>query len=463
MKKARTNTVTLGRLAFLTTFTLSGIIALQVYWLYASYREQKARFTADVENALTVVAIRAQLRPVTGAAPTSVDSVLTPFLGNMQQMGVGGSSVTIRFSDTSANGDGKAVPELPHPAPANEQQMDSLLGLYKQDLALELANRAIETPFELAFTDPAGHVLFATGGKEAFEHTPVKSLPNALFTNSMPLQAAFPDANLFLLRRMALVLGVSALLIVIGVFSFSYLLLLFFRQKKMSEIRNDFMNNMAHELKTPISAVSVALEVIGDDRRPLDETTRTEYLHIARGELQRLSLLVDKVLKTAAFDRSEVLISKTEFLARPWLNETLQSLKPLLEASNAQVQVILEPESLLLFADKTHLTNVLQNLLDNAIKYNDKAQPQITVSLTGNAEVFTLTVTDNGKGIPAAYTDKVFDQFFRIPAGDRHDTKGYGLGLSYVKSIVTLHGGGIHLRSREREGSTFTLQFPQNR
>eukprot|EP01034_Spumella_vulgaris_P009779 gene9779-12408_t len=194
----------------------------------------------------------------------------------------GSSTVTIRLNDSSTTLNGQPISELPMPTLNNERHMDSLLRLYKQDLSVELANRAIEIPFELAFTDVAGHVLFATGGTEAFARIPLKSTPSALFTGAMPLQAAFPDANLFLLRRMALVLLV---------------------QKKLSEIRNDFMNNMAHELKTPISSVSVALEVIGDGRHPLDEATRNEYLGIARSELQRLSLLVDKVLKMAAFDR----------------------------------------------------------------------------------------------------------------------------------------------------------------
>jgi len=453
--------LTLGRLAFVTALTLSGIVGLQVHWLYTSYHEQKARFTADVENALSMVSIHAQLRQLGPARGAAVDSVINPLLGAMRKFS---NDISIKIDTASLRGmDGVDTYTVRSNTQMDARTADSLLTTYKQDLGEELAVRSIGIPFELAFTDEQGRVRFATVDKESFGQIPIKSSASNLFADGMSLQAAFPDANLFLLRRMAWILGVSTLLMVIGVLSFSYLLLNFFRQKKIAEIRNDFMNNMTHEIKTPISAVSVALEAIGDTRRPLDETTRNEYLHIAQDELKRLTGLLDQVLRMAAFERSEVPVHKTDFNAKTWLHDTLQGLRPLLDTAGTELEVGPVAENLKLFADKTQLGHVLQNLLENAVKYGDKPVTRIKITVTGNTDVFTVTVADNGRGIPQAYVGKVFDKFFRVPAGDRHDVKGYGLGLSYVKNIVALHGGSIHLHSRTGEGSTFTLQFPQNR
>ncbi len=259
---------------------------------------------------------------------------------------------------------------------------------------------------------------------------------------------------------MAWILSLSGVAIILGSLSFAYLLKLFFRQKRESEIRADFLNNMTHELKTPISSVAVALELIQDKRYPLSEAAKAGYFSVAESELQRLTLLVDKVLKIAAFERSEIALTFQNFEAAPWLAGILTGIKPLLEEAGAMVETTSFSPSLQLYADSTHLANVVQNLLENALKYNDKTMPQIQISVFEEGAFSVVTVTDNGSGIPAAYRTKIFDKFFRIPTGNRHDTKGYGLGLSYVKAIATLHGGSVQVASIPGRQTRFEVRIP---
>jgi signal transduction histidine kinase len=237
---------------------------------------------------------------------------------------------------------------------------------------------------------------------------------------------------------------------------------MFFKQKRMADIRNDFLNNMTHELKTPISSVAIALEMIQDERHKLSDEKKRDYARIAQGELKRLTLLVEKVLKMAAFDKGEIQIKREHFQASSWLQDILASMRPVFETAGAQVNISVDPEALQLYADKTHITNILTNLVENALKYNDKPEPVINIAIGEEGNDTVLSVTDNGRGIPAAYVSKVLDKFFRVPAGDQHDIKGYGLGLSYVKAAVELHGGTIAVKSALGQGSTFTIHLPKN-
>lgn len=467
-------------LTILTAAALAGIVVLQAYWLSSSFSEQKSRFSADVENALLSTQIRSQLMnsdqeaslylPDIGNMVSAVMSTLPPELTLPHQ-----SMVTrITFSEDSTSSRAKMLRKFlkgdsgsytqttvdtqyhrfvisTNSAPLSRKDQ---IGNVKKLFDEELKKRAIHTQFELAMLDSTGSIEATTLDAASFRNIPLK------FTMAR-LQVAFPDANLYLLRRMAWLLSVTILLILISCFSFAYLLKLFYRQKRLSDMRNDFMNNMTHELKTPISSVSVVLEMMQDKRHPVSEDTRQEYYSIAQGELKRLTMLVEKVLKMAAFEKSEIQLAKESFAAGDWVQDILRSLRPVFGSAGAVVDVSVQPQDLVLHADKTHLTNVLQNLVENALKYNDKPMPKLRIELVREGHAASLRVTDNGKGIPGAYIDKVFDKFFRVPSGDRHDTKGYGLGLSYVKAITELHGGQVHVSSVIGEGSTFTVQLPE--
>lgn len=469
-------------LTVVTATALAGIIALQAYWLNSSFREQRTRFAADAENVLLSTLIRSQLTARNG---DSVSDVLSPDIGimlasvmNTMPQGFNRphqsviSEIKVSDGDTASfeaqtlgralsrieNNVNKLEADTTHreftisfnsSMPADKKRIPEL----KKILDEELKKRGIRAHSELALLDDKGNVAAASIDPDAFNRISLK------FTMGQ-LRAAFPDANLYLLRRMAWLLSISTVLILICCISFVFLLRLFFRQKRLSDIRNDFMNNMTHELKTPISSVSVVLEMVQDKRHPVTEETRQEYYAIAQGELKRLTMLVEKVLKMAAFEKSEIQLVKEPFPAYDWVYDIVRSLRPVFESAGAMVDISVQPQDLVLYADKTHLTNVLQNLVENALKYNDKAVPELSIKLLREDHGTVLSVADNGKGIPATYADKVFDKFFRVPSGDRHDTKGYGLGLSYVKAVTELHGGTVALSSIVGGGSTFTIKLP---
>lgn len=225
-------------------------------------------------------------------------------------------------------------------------------------------------------------------------------------------------------------------------------------------MKSDLMSNITHELKTPIATVGVAIEALKNFNAIQDPQRTREYLDISQNELQRLSLLVDKVLKLSMFEKKDVELKQEVFDLGQVVDEVVSSLR--LQTEKYRGQITVETSgSLQLRGDRLHLQSVVFNLLDNALKYS-KENPSIRVQLTGREGEVELKVSDNGIGIPAGYLNKVFEKFFRVPTGDTHNAKGHGLGLSYVAQVVKQHGGTISLDSHEGIGSTFTIIIPKN-
>jgi two-component system phosphate regulon sensor histidine kinase PhoR len=229
-------------------------------------------------------------------------------------------------------------------------------------------------------------------------------------------------------------------------------------QQRMALLKNDFMSNISHELKTPIATVGVALEALKSfDALQSPERTQ-EYLNIGQNELQRLGLLVDKVLKMSLFQQKQMAMQYEEVDMKLLTEAVIASMRLLLEKANARVRFDAEGGDFVLKGDATHLKSVLYNLLDNALKYSPD-NPEIGVRLTATAHSLEWTVTDSGIGIPAMYHSKVFEKFFRVPQGNTHRVKGYGLGLSYVAAVVKQHGGVIAVATNPGGGSIFTVHF----
>jgi nitrogen-specific signal transduction histidine kinase len=248
------------------------------------------------------------------------------------------------------------------------------------------------------------------------------------------------------------------------------------QQKRLVAMKNDFISNVTHELKTPIATVGVAVEAL-NSFNALENPARTkEYLDISKSELNRLSLLVDKVLKMAVFEQGEPQLNIETFNLADLTQEILNSMKLQFERFGADVSFekislaspseIFYPDgkegddNFIINADKTHITSVIYNLIDNALKYGGE-KPEINILLQAPFYNFIhLSVADKGAGIPPQYKDKIFEKFFRIPSGDVHNTKGHGLGLSYVMSVVKQHKGKINVESEEGKGSTFSIFLP---
>jgi two-component system phosphate regulon sensor histidine kinase PhoR len=265
----------------------------------------------------------------------------------------------------------------------------------------------------------------------------------------------------YLFKKLIIPLSFSVFLIAITIFSFSLLYRNLNRQKRLTEIKNEFIGNITHELKTPISTVSVAIEAMQNFNALQNPERTKEYLVIANNELHRLGLLVDKVLRLSMFEKQEVELQLQQFDCKQLVNEVLDTMKLQFEKQQAVVSLTTTGTDFTLLADRMHITSVIYNLLDNALKYSREA-PVVTIDLNATSDTVTLQIADKGIGIPAAYANKIFDKFFRVPSGNQHNVKGYGLGLSYVAHIIAQHKGTIGVKTEEGKGTAFTIQLPKH-
>jgi two-component system, OmpR family, phosphate regulon sensor histidine kinase PhoR len=287
--------------------------------------------------------------------------------------------------------------------------------------------------------------------------------PNAVtigFASPTTLSISLEHTLGYMLNKLKLPILFSILLVGITLVSFALLYRNLIRQQRLTELKNEFISNVTHELKTPIATVGVAIEAL-KTFNAIDDAARTrEYLDISQNELQRLNLLVDKVLKLSIFEKKEIELRKETFDSRQLTEEVMNSLRLQFEKYDAKISLKTEGDDFSMKGDKLHITSVFYNLLDNALKYSAE-DPTIEVSLKSGLSEIEWSIRDNGIGIPEAYASKVFEKFFRVPTGNTHNVKGYGLGLSYVAEIVKRHHGTITVNTKPGEGSVFTLRLPR--
>lgn len=281
------------------------------------------------------------------------------------------------------------------------------------------------------------------------------------FTNPITYKMELQSTTGYILKKLSSQLWISILLVGLTVFSFSMLLRNLVQQRKLTQLKNDFISNITHELKTPIATVSVAVEAMRNFNALSDPQRTREYLDISSNELQRLSLLVDKVLKLSMFEKQQIELREESVDLKLLLEEVVASMKLQFEKYKAQVSVHAHGKDFVIKADRLHVTSVIYNLLDNALKYS-KANPAIQVDLSETANDIEIGVSDNGIGISPEYQKKIFDKFFRVPTGDTHNVKGYGLGLSYVAYVVQRHKGSIDLESQPGVGSRFIIKLQRS-
>jgi len=273
--------------------------------------------------------------------------------------------------------------------------------------------------------------------------------------------AEFSDLQPFFLKKIAPQIFFCVVVTLLIVASFVVMYRNLRAQEKLMELKNDFISNITHELKTPVATVSVALEAL-KNFNVLENPARTEeYLSIAQNELGRLTLMTDKILKTTVFENQGMAYENEVADMDQLVQQVLSSMKLVFEKRKTQVTFERKGTDFRIRGGISHLTHVLYNLLDNALKYS-QGENRIHVSLQSDDASLTLSVADNGIGIAPEYQKKIFEKFFRVPTGDVHNTKGYGLGLNYVASVVKSHGGTIDVESEPGIGSTFIVRIPKN-
>ena len=279
------------------------------------------------------------------------------------------------------------------------------------------------------------------------------------FANPITYKLALGDTFPTILKRISSAILFSVFLVGVTILSFLLLYRNLLRQRKLGDIKNEFISNITHELKTPIATVSVAIEALRSFSASMDAEKRKEYLDISANELQRLSLLVDKVLKLSMFEKKEIDLKYEPLNMRQLVDEVTSSMRLQFEKRKAVVNV--QADSIgSMEGDRLHLVSVLFNLLDNALKYSTD-NPVIDIAIKEMGNQVQLVIADNGIGIPAEYHSRIFEKFFRVPHGNVHNAKGYGLGLSYVAHVVDQHKGAIKVESNEGRGSRFVITLPK--
>jgi two-component system phosphate regulon sensor histidine kinase PhoR len=283
--------------------------------------------------------------------------------------------------------------------------------------------------------------------------------PNDLNTSGEFLTLYFPSQNSYIWQAMALNFWGSALLLFIMIICFYVAIMTILKQKKLAKVKNDFINNMTHEFKTPISTISLATQLIQEDPVMIQNDSVQRYLGIIKDENIRLGQQVERVLQAAQMEKEAISLKKKKIDLHTLIRQIVEMNGPLIQSQNGQIELQLNAEKHQFEIDEVHISNVLFNLLDNAIKYK-KENPLITISTYNEEQYLFIEIKDQGIGIAKDLQETVFEAFYRVPTGNIHNVKGFGLGLSYVKKIVEAHGGKVSLESKLHQGSTFKISLP---
>lgn len=273
------------------------------------------------------------------------------------------------------------------------------------------------------------------------------------------LRVYFPNQRSYLLQTMWLILSISAVLMMMILGAFMFTITTIYKQKKVSEIRNDFINNMTHELKTPISTISLACEALNDpDMQRSDKSMKT-FIGMINEENKRLGVLVENVLRSAILDRGEMHLKIDQINMHEVVKGVIRNIAIQVKKRGGTIRTELEAMNPVIQGDQVHLTNVVYNLIDNAIKYSPD-KPKLMIRSRNMRHGIELQFIDSGIGISKENQRKIFDKLYRVPTGNIHNVKGFGLGLSYVKVVVEKHNGQITVDSELKKGSTFFVYLP---
>lgn len=331
-------------------------------------------------------------------------------------------------------------------------------------LADEFEGKGIDLDFEFAVITQGGESIFQSDNyieKENYDIYKSLLFPNDYYIEPTYLYLYFPKRNDYIIKSIGF-MGLSSLILVfVVIIAFSLTIYIIYRQKKLSEMKNDFVNNMTHELKTPISTISLASQMLKDNSISGEYKNIDNISQIIEDESKRLAFQVEKVLQMAIFEKGKLKLK----IKKLSINDLVASI-----ANNFEIQVInkqgklsieLNAENDMLEADEVHLTNVLVNLLDNAVKYTEQ-EPDIKIRTENYKKGIVVVVEDNGIGISKEDQKRIFEQFYRVSTGNIHNVKGFGLGLSYVKKIIDVHNGTVRVDSELNKGTRFEISIPFN-
>jgi two-component system phosphate regulon sensor histidine kinase PhoR len=409
----------------LATLSIAGIIVTQIFWMRKAFDMTEKEFNDRVNIALQDVAHQIQMvyhdsteappvrQPASNYFVVSMNDTLHPFL------------------------------------------LESLL-------KKEFTERNIDINFEYGiydcFTDSIVFGRYVIMGDSTELKKSDSTPPPKWEGDNHYFGVYFPSKKSYLLNQMSIWIFSSVILLIVVIF-FGYTLGVILRQKKLSEMKNDFINNMTHEFKTPISTISVSSEMLMREEVGGSAEKRARYSRIIQDETSRLKNMVEKVLQMADIDAGQIRLNKSDVDVHALINQTIENMEVVIQEKGGSISCDLKAENAVINADKVHLTNIIYNLLDNAIKYAVEA-PVISIKTRNSKKGIVISIQDNGIGISKEIQKNIFSKFYRVPTGNLHNVKGFGLGLFYVKTITDAHHGMIKLESEAGKGSRFDVYLP---
>ena len=331
-------------------------------------------------------------------------------------------------------------------------------------LVTELRNKGIQTKFVYGVYSTARNKMIIDNsgryGAKLLQHSFVFTLyPNELNHQPDYLMIYFPYEIRYLLKQMASIIVISLILIIITLIIFIYVIRIIVWQRRLSEMKNDFINNMTHEIKTPISTISLACEALSDKEIKKNHLLSENYLNVINDENKRLDGIAEKILQAATLESDDFILKIEKVEVHQIIDHVINTIGIHVEVKDGRIIKDYRARNATINADRIHFTSVITNLIDNANKYSPK-KPEIKIITENVAGGVLITISDKGIGINKENQKKIFDKLYRVPTGNIHNVKGFGMGLSYVKAIVERHRGKVKVESEFKKGSRFSVWLP---
>ena len=460
---------------FLSSFALLGFLLIQLYWAKNTFNEKKNNFHTLFE--ICVTEIGDELR----------EKILNE--SSYSNPKIGGNILPIKNTLTSNSQFLDTLKNIRNSKKSISEKRKDLLRIINKKLALNininldkafdekevisliktsLEKHGIKNDFHYSITDENG-LLFLSN----FEN-----IDNSILEKSTSYSVEFLNDDLFTEKRIftlyilklhwsiaksfthVFIFSMVLILIILGTFIYSVRVIQ--NQKKNTRIKTDFINNMTHELKTPIATIGLACEALSDKNIKLDNSSQNKFLKTIKSENERLGKLVENVLESSVSTKASPELKLEVFNIEDVIKRAIKSIQISYNTRNGKIKTDFLAQNKIIEADKLHITNVIHNLLDNSLKYSSKS-PLVTISTRDVIGGIIIRIKDNGIGIVKDNHKRIFEKLFRVPTGDLHNVKGFGLGLSYVKSIIDLHKGKIMVESKLEAGSTFTINLKSSK
>ena len=348
---------------------------------------------------------------------------------------------------------------------ANEKPLSQCINfkMLDQNLRAELQNNGITIPYHFTVKTRTDKLLYRcpdyspVGEENAFKQV---LMPNNTPSNTGIITVHFPDMEKYLYSSVKFLIP-SIIFTIILIITFIFTIYIAFRQKRLSEMKNDFINNMTHELKTPVSSISLAVQMLLDPSIPRSEKMTNHLSTIISDETRRLRMLIDVVLQMSVFEGRKIRFNHKDIEATKVIKDVIATFNLKVKEKGGTLETDLKATDDMIFADEMHFTNVLFNIMDNALKYRrPDVDFKLKVSTWNEHDDLCIAVADNGIGIKHEDVKKIFEKFYRVHTGNLHDVKGFGLGLAYVKNIIDLHHGKIRAESEYGKGTTIIITLP---